>query len=79
MLNESVFTWAWRASRSLDLHFFPFTYLHGGTERCTLTMAAEICAVLEDAFRITLPRRSQFAPALQRLIEPFQQAWSRAG
>ncbi len=49
-------------------------HLHGDTERRTLTTAAEIRAVLEDAFRITLPRTSELDPALQRLIEPSQQA-----
>jgi N-hydroxyarylamine O-acetyltransferase len=49
-------------------------HLHGDTERHTLTTAAEIRAVLEDAFRIAVPRASELDPALQRLIEPSQQA-----
>jgi N-hydroxyarylamine O-acetyltransferase len=49
-------------------------HLHGDTERRTLTTAAEIHAVLEDAFRITLPIESELKPALQRLIESPQQA-----
>ena len=50
--------------------------LHGDTERRMLTTAAEIRAVLEDCFRIVLPVIPDLDPALQRLIEPSQQASS---
>jgi N-hydroxyarylamine O-acetyltransferase len=49
-------------------------HLQGDTERRMLTTVAEIRAVLEDAFHITLPITPELDPALQRLIEPSKQA-----
>lgn len=49
-------------------------HLRGDSERRVLTTTAEIRAVLEDAFHITLPILPELDPALQRLIEPPKQA-----
>src|SRR5262245_11067045 len=49
-------------------------HLHGDSERRVLSTVAEMRAVLEDAFHITLPATSELDPALQRLIEPSKQA-----
>ena len=48
-------------------------HLKGDSERRMLTTVAELRAVLEDAFHITLPATSELDPALQRLIEPSKQ------
>jgi len=48
-------------------------HLHGDSQRRVLTTFAEMRAVLEDAFHITLPATSELDPALQRLIEPSKQ------
>jgi N-hydroxyarylamine O-acetyltransferase len=48
-------------------------HLHGDTERCVLSTVAELRAVLEECFQITLPATRDLDPALQRLIEPSQQ------
>jgi N-hydroxyarylamine O-acetyltransferase len=52
---------------------FTIHHLHGDSERRVLTTFAEMRAVLEDAFHITLPATSELDPALQRLIEPSKQ------
>jgi N-hydroxyarylamine O-acetyltransferase len=44
-------------------------YLDGDTERRVLTTVAELRAILEDAFHITLPATPDLDLALQRLIE----------
>jgi N-hydroxyarylamine O-acetyltransferase len=49
-------------------------HLHGDSERRVLTTVAEIRAVLEEAFHITLPATPELDLALQRLIEPSKQA-----
>jgi N-hydroxyarylamine O-acetyltransferase len=48
--------------------------LHGDAERRMLTTAAEIRAVLEDAFHITLPITPDLDPAWQRLITQAENA-----
>jgi N-hydroxyarylamine O-acetyltransferase len=47
--------------------------LQGDSERRMLSTVAEIRAVLEDAFHITLPATPELDPALQRLIESSKQ------
>lgn len=42
--------------------------MNGATERRALTTVAEVRAVLEEAFRITLPATPDLDPALERLI-----------
>jgi N-hydroxyarylamine O-acetyltransferase len=44
-------------------------YLNGDTERRVLTTVAELRAILQDAFHITLPATPDLDLALQRLIE----------
>jgi N-hydroxyarylamine O-acetyltransferase len=49
-------------------------HLHGDTERHVFSTVAELRAALEECFQITLPATPDLGPALQRLIEPPQQA-----
>ena len=44
-------------------------HLNGATERRALTTLADLRAILQDAFRITLADTPALDPALRRLIE----------
>ena len=47
---------------------------NGATERRVLTTVAELRAILQDGFRITLPDTPDLDPTLQRLVEQSQRA-----
>lgn len=55
---------------ALRNNHFAIHHLKGATEQHLLTTAQDICAVLTNQFRLTLPASREVEKALQQFVEP---------